>query len=113
MDISDKGTVFMYNSNNESRGKQGVPETMATGSERHKMPRLLTALILKAGAEGHSMQHLVPVLDVSYDLLNQWRQNERRVGKECVGTCRSRCSPDLSKKNNYIKNIQPLLQNEI
>src|SRR3546814_20890584 len=26
------------------------------------------------------------------------RSEERRVGKECVSTCRSRCSPVLSKK---------------
>src|SRR3546814_1517186 len=28
------------------------------------------------------------------------RSEERRVGKECVSTCRSRCSPYQSKKNN-------------
>src|SRR3546814_11825854 len=27
------------------------------------------------------------------------RSEERRVGKECVSTCRSRCSPYLYKKN--------------
>lgn len=69
----------MSNSNNESRGKQGVPETMVTEGERHKMPRLLTALILKAGAEGHSMQHLAEVLDVSYARLNQWRRGESHI----------------------------------
>src|SRR3546814_15090148 len=26
------------------------------------------------------------------------RSDERRVGKECVGKCRSRCSPDSSKQ---------------
>src|SRR3546814_11603601 len=29
-----------------------------------------------------------------------FRSEERRVGKECVSTCRSRWSPDHSKKNN-------------
>src|SRR3546814_17507985 len=28
------------------------------------------------------------------------RSEERRVGKECVSTCRSRWSPDHKKKNN-------------
>src|SRR3546814_12747461 len=28
-----------------------------------------------------------------YDTLNGGRSEERRVGKECVSTCRSRCSP--------------------
>src|SRR3546814_4084803 len=27
-------------------------------------------------------------------LLTRWRSEERRVGKECVSTCRSRWSPD-------------------
>src|SRR3546814_15252699 len=29
------------------------------------------------------------------------RSEERRVGKECVSTCRSRWSPSHSKKNNH------------
>src|SRR3546814_13598740 len=37
------------------------------------------------------------------------RSEERRVGKECVSTCRSRWSPDPSKKKtkklDYIKHI--------
>src|SRR3546814_19777912 len=28
------------------------------------------------------------------------RSEERRVGKECVSTCRSRCSPNHKKKKN-------------
>src|SRR3546814_11527224 len=31
------------------------------------------------------------------------RSEERRVGKECVSTCRSRWSPDHSKKKQHIK----------
>src|SRR3546814_13709130 len=31
------------------------------------------------------------------------RSEERRVGKECVSTCRSRWSPDPSKKNKVSK----------
>src|SRR3546814_11785438 len=32
------------------------------------------------------------------------RSEERRVGKECASTCRSRCSPDHEKKQNDNKN---------
>src|SRR3546814_5872471 len=32
-----------------------------------------------------------------------WRSEERRVGKECVSTCRSRWSPYHYKKKNTIK----------
>src|SRR3546814_11310430 len=35
---------------------------------------------------------------------NQQRSEERRVGKECVSTCRSRWSPYHSKKNNPSSN---------
>src|SRR6056297_3751972 len=31
----------------------------------------------------------------------RWRSEERRVGKECVSTCRSRWSPCHSKKKNW------------
>src|SRR3546814_20184649 len=42
------------------------------------------------------------MLSLSYVLI---RSDERRVGKECVSTCRSRCSTYHSKKNiNEIKN---------
>src|SRR3546814_16439269 len=36
----------------------------------------------------------------------RWRSEERRVGKECVSTCRSRWSPSTSKtqKNTNITN---------
>src|SRR3546814_15661225 len=33
------------------------------------------------------------------------RSEERRVGKECVSTCRSRWSPARSKKNNVNKEL--------
>src|SRR3546814_16593876 len=35
------------------------------------------------------------------------RSEERRVGKECVSTCRSRWSPDPYKKNKQITTKQP------
>src|SRR3546814_14006004 len=34
------------------------------------------------------------------------RSEERRVGKECVSTCRSRWAPYHSKKNNRTKRIR-------
>src|SRR3546814_19630046 len=35
------------------------------------------------------------------------RSEERRVGKECVSTCRSRWSPLIQQKNNKYTAIQP------
>src|SRR3546814_12662157 len=36
------------------------------------------------------------------------RSEERRVGKECVSTCRSRWSPYHSKKKTKKKNVNPM-----
>src|SRR3546814_16088047 len=40
------------------------------------------------------------------------RSEERRVGKECVSTCRSRWSPYHSKKNNNTKKSQTTRQKD-
>src|SRR3546814_11594640 len=40
--------------------------------------------------------------DVVDSLQSRSRSEERRVGKECVSTCRSRWSPYHSKKKKYI-----------
>ncbi|NYT64323.1 hypothetical protein H0A66_18580 [Alcaligenaceae bacterium] len=69
------------NTSNES----GVP---LDASEPHAkmegkeclVPPLLTALVSKAQREGHTMQHLAQVLDVSYARLNQWRRGESHIG---------------------------------
>src|SRR3546814_13191430 len=39
-----------------------------------------------------------------YDGVDQPRSEERRVGKECVSTCRSRWSPYHYKKKNQNRN---------
>src|SRR3546814_15048117 len=44
---------------------------------------------------------LPPGIAFIMNALNLWsRSEERRVGKECVSTCRSRWSPYHKKKNN-------------
>src|SRR3546814_19498031 len=50
------------------------------------LPRLLDRLAVAT----HGGAGLVPALDGVHDL---HRSEERRVGKECVSTCRSRWSP--------------------
>src|SRR3546814_15270371 len=39
--------------------------------------------------------------------VTEFRSEERRVGKECVSTCRSRWSPDHYKKNTHLKLCKP------
>src|SRR3546814_17625323 len=47
----------------------------------------------------NNLRALVSRLDQSERLQHALRSEERRVGKECVSTCRSRWSPNHSKKN--------------
>src|SRR3546814_18152170 len=46
-------------------------------------------------------QHLLHLQRTGREALAHiWRSEERRVGQECVGTCRSRGSQDTKTKNN-------------
>src|SRR3546814_19432482 len=45
-----------------------------------------------------------PVVSGNVSLYNETRSEERRVGKECVSTCRSRWSPTHKKKKKNKKN---------
>src|SRR3546814_12189727 len=52
-----------------------------------------------AAVELHALDHVQLVLQARTFLDRDHRSEERRVGKECVSTCRSRWSPYHSKKN--------------
>src|SRR3546814_12217839 len=55
------------------------------------------------GAGGRAAVHQHVLADgeaLAEPALPLGRSEERRVGKECVSTCRSRWAPDPSKKNN-------------
>src|SRR3546814_19888199 len=57
-------------------------------------------------------QHRLDKIDARLELLEGYiiaflRSEERRVGKECVSTCRSRWSPDHSKINTTHNQSQP------
>src|SRR3546814_14819944 len=74
------------------------PREVAIGdAERDRIPGVnlhqrLLPMARQAGAEA-GPGHGVPVIAVT-----PGRSEERRVGKGCVSTCRSRGSPDHSKK---------------
>src|SRR3546814_18751250 len=62
-------------------------------------PRYNLALIPPARSFRVSQSwHADDAYRVAADLLDRGRSEERRVGKECVSTCRSRWSPYPSKK---------------
>src|SRR3546814_5857886 len=63
------------------------------------------AALGRCGARWHADHDFGPAWEaaVSMHLVNEVldRSEERRVGKECVSTCRSRWSPYHSKKKEY------------
>src|SRR3546814_13665909 len=78
------------NLRHRQKGRRTAPRTRQPGSQRAR-PRSL----------GQAPDGLGPG--------NDRRSEERRVGKECVSTCRSRWSPYHSKK----KNIKEKKLNEV
>src|SRR3546814_10217721 len=59
-----------------------------TGVHDRRLPRA-PETILRRYSAGHGRHHQSGAEQDQY----QWRSEERRVGKECVSTCRSRWSP--------------------
>src|SRR3546814_12791461 len=62
--------------------------------------REMNKALFDALAVEHVGMFIVLSLVVLVALFNIMRSEERRVGKECVSTCRYRWSPYHSKKNN-------------
>src|SRR3546814_11334536 len=82
------------------------------GAGPHQPRQRPRRLVAMAGAEFRQPQRQIaerthtPIEDLDV----AGRSEERRVGKECVSTCRSRWSPYHSKKNiNETSSILPLL----
>src|SRR3546814_13878720 len=63
----------------------------------------LIALLMQAGRYGDALDEI----DAARQVFGAaaWRSDERRVGKECVSTCRSRWSPHHYKKKQTSKRI--------
>src|SRR3546814_13097935 len=77
-------------------------------AERKTIDRAKAILMKRRGIDepaayallrSHAMQSNRRIVDVAEALMTA-RSEERRVGKECVSTCRSRWSPYHSKKKN-------------
>src|SRR3546814_14467088 len=55
---------------------------------------------LAAGLPAHQRRKVI-LIGILAALILRVRSEERRVGKECVSTCRSRWAPYLYKKKNH------------
>src|SRR3546814_18248873 len=77
--------------------------------------RLAMAPISAWSADTWSMiVYVVAVIGIVALMLGlSWRSEERRVGKECVRTCRSRWSPyHTKKKSKYSKSTRSTVRRE-
>src|SRR3546814_14604335 len=75
-----------------SKDSANKPQVRITGV--YKGADTLDNMIRSKNADGTPIYRLLPVIDVSSEA--------RRVGKECVSTCRSRGSPyHYNKKNEH------------
>src|SRR3546814_6705020 len=52
-----------------------------------------TVIVSKSDRPGHDVNYLFGQVSIDKPFIDWSRSEERRVGKECVSTCRSRWSP--------------------
>src|SRR3546814_17694629 len=101
-------TLFPYTTLFRSRSRALAPKghrNLATGSRSNalqKLPRLLFRFAQVLLFCSSPVALLPGSRTISIGRLHSFflRSEERRVGKECVSTCRSRWSPYHEKKNN-------------
>src|SRR3546814_13231893 len=77
-------------------------EALAANRELYARPRP-TYLRAEAGRDGREVSdiaHIAFIEALCIDRCYGQRSEERRVGKECVSTCRSRWAQDHYKKNS-------------
>src|SRR3546814_14237864 len=87
------------------------------GDTNHGFQRSAEELARDAGwLKETSMPRAYASVEVSYHCANpttiHLRSEERRVGKECVSTCRSRWSPYIYKKTTTSYNINTITPNK-
>src|SRR3546814_19482015 len=77
--------------------KQGAAGIHQVGTGQEEVPVDQEVLLLGTAERPDVVETAVP----------KQRSEERRVGKECVSTCRSRWSPSPTKKTTYMTNTCP------
>src|SRR3546814_20515495 len=93
----------------DAEQREGEPARDAGGAAADREPaRNLGARELHLGEQSEARRdEAVPHQrrQPRFILLGPLRSEERRVGKECVSTCRSRWSPNHSKKKKKRENL--------
>src|SRR3546814_13591493 len=110
-DVCSSDLVYLMSnvvSSNRSGSRRATrrPRSAADFAERlqgrgrygFSLRELAEATGLSHAAAGAQLKRLLPRIVPRYQ-----RSEERRVGKECVSTCRSRWAPDPQKKNKQIQ----------
>src|SRR3546814_15565175 len=82
-----------------AQGKCARDEIERTVEFRH-VTQLAAILFVSLGPRRveHGFRRSIDVIEGEVSVFTVVRSEERRVGKECVSTCRSRCSPYHKKK---------------
>src|SRR3546814_11082312 len=86
-DVDDSGQVWAV----PERWEADAPEPRLRVQERGRKGALGPGYRILARTEEKGTGHIAPPM-------KKLRSEERRVGKECVRTCRSRWSPENKKK---------------
>src|SRR3546814_13255882 len=72
-----------------------APASRASLAPTEAMCRLSTAQISPEINVAGTENRLHPIVHIELEQDGRDRSDERRVGKACVSTCRSRCAPNL------------------
>src|SRR3546814_17032664 len=115
MRISDWSSDVCYSDLPDHRPTLTNPHSAPFGfygvTRRANLRAALRHEVFNVGHDGRPPD--ICLLDLCYPGLNRlgYRSEERRVGKECVETCRSRWAPVYTKKKETQSHIQAAAKN--
>src|SRR3546814_15630078 len=92
-------TTVKQNADNAQAANQLAVAARDTAEKGGSVVQDAVAAVSQIEQSAQKISDIVGLIDEIAFQTNLLRSEERRVGKECVSTCRSRWSPDHSKKN--------------
>src|SRR3546814_15759021 len=100
-DLATKGVVITEVKDGSPSAEKGLKAgdvIVEVDQEEVATPAEVVEKVEKAKTEGYRVVTLLVFRQGDFQWIAVRRSEERRVGKECVSTCRSRWSPDHEKK---------------